>query len=566
MLNTIRILTALFISCFLFDSQTLRAQCPYVTTTFDFESGFNLASDGAIISSSSAIVTGRPKVKKSCTFLTKSLILEYSHCPSPSTSAVDVLFLEHNFVKGQTYEIRFDISGTESGYFPFVLDVATTGTTPTSSPGAEVTNTCGVAGYNQTPFLPNSVMIKRLNRAEVITPGGLCSPTNISSIIYKAPINSSFIQFRLDADGWSLPSVSRKVTVSLDNIKITHLNDPADFFLTVDSKAEGSYNPPLATTYSWFNFEAKPIDPSCSSYKLEVRKSTAFTERNYDSNPICTITSTLAGVLKTASDPNRTLYGFLSFENGGNCFYEIRLIVEKCGNTYCSTREVGVGYFVDIFNQRANKPFNNGFNFTVNDDEFGHYRKRTFAARNNDSTANSYYWVRGYDTQWSGGIPRPGEVGVTSYTRDHSQGFRDLPINGDYVKLRNDFNFNSTHEGLILFDTYSPCPATAPNEENSSIIASEKKIQLQKVGDVFSVSPNPMSDQAVVQYTLKQPSRVRIYVTDITGKEIANLLQNSEHGSGDFSISIPRNGAPSGMYFVVLENSQGKFVKKLIFD
>ena len=79
------------------------------------------------------------------------------------------------------------------------------------------------------------------------------------------------------------------------------------------------------------------------------------------------------------------------------------------------------------------------------------------------------------------------------------------------------------------------------------------------------VYPNPIVDNAVFQYTLKGKSQVKIRVTDIVGKTISTLI-NQTQGAGTYQQSIPVADLKlsQGVYMIVLETNTGRAVHRIV--
>jgi Tol biopolymer transport system component len=75
--------------------------------------------------------------------------------------------------------------------------------------------------------------------------------------------------------------------------------------------------------------------------------------------------------------------------------------------------------------------------------------------------------------------------------------------------------------------------------------------------------PNPFRDNAQVQYLLKRPGDVEIYVTDMQGRAVSNqTLKNQPSGQGTYRL----NGADlsPGMYTVTLKIDGQVIQKKMV--
>ncbi len=87
-----------------------------------------------------------------------------------------------------------------------------------------------------------------------------------------------------------------------------------------------------------------------------------------------------------------------------------------------------------------------------------------------------------------------------------------------------------------------------------------------KLPESFSfnyVYPNPFNDRTVISYTLNKQSDISIKIYNITGKEVYNYRQNHVQ-PGNHVHHWDASGLSSGIYFIALESSGMKQVKKVV--
>lgn len=77
------------------------------------------------------------------------------------------------------------------------------------------------------------------------------------------------------------------------------------------------------------------------------------------------------------------------------------------------------------------------------------------------------------------------------------------------------------------------------------------------------VYPNPVVDNSVLQYTLLEKSNVKISMTDIVGKTISIIADQSQV-SGTYQQQINVSELPQGVYFVVLQTNKGRVVHRIV--
>ncbi len=75
--------------------------------------------------------------------------------------------------------------------------------------------------------------------------------------------------------------------------------------------------------------------------------------------------------------------------------------------------------------------------------------------------------------------------------------------------------------------------------------------------------PNPFNPVTNINYNLKQRGHVSLFVYDVLGKEVANLVNNTQE-SGEHSISFDAKNLPSGIYIYSLRVNDFTQSKKMI--
>jgi hypothetical protein len=72
------------------------------------------------------------------------------------------------------------------------------------------------------------------------------------------------------------------------------------------------------------------------------------------------------------------------------------------------------------------------------------------------------------------------------------------------------------------------------------------------IPDKFSISqnyPNPFNSATKIDIDLPEHSNVKLYLYDITGREISRIINNGEYQSGYYTIDYNAGNLPSGTYF-----------------
>ena len=75
--------------------------------------------------------------------------------------------------------------------------------------------------------------------------------------------------------------------------------------------------------------------------------------------------------------------------------------------------------------------------------------------------------------------------------------------------------------------------------------------------------PNPFNPETTIRYNLPENSHVMLKVFDMTGREVATLV-DSEQGVGSHSVQWNAYNIPSGVYFYQLTAGSFKQIKRML--
>lgn len=118
----------------------------------------------------------------------------------------------------------------------------------------------------------------------------------------------------------------------------------------------------------------------------------------------------------------------------------------------------------------------------------------------------------------------------------------------------------------ILFSTmsFSTSDTTEMRDKILALLGTTGIADLPSAVNAFSVYPNPASDNVSINLDLKEASNLLIDVTDITGKQVAVILNEKQNGvvTKQFSTS----SLPNGNYFVRLQVDGKTATQKLVIN
>lgn len=92
----------------------------------------------------------------------------------------------------------------------------------------------------------------------------------------------------------------------------------------------------------------------------------------------------------------------------------------------------------------------------------------------------------------------------------------------------------------------------------------ERLTELPKTFELRQNYPNPFNPSTKLSFSLATVQRVTLKVFDLTGKEVATLLQNEQKTAGTHELTFDARNLPSGVYLYKLQAGQYAETKKMI--
>ncbi|WP_170110157.1 3-coathanger stack domain-containing protein [Flavilitoribacter nigricans] len=131
-------------------------------------------------------------------------------------------------------------------------------------------------------------------------------------------------------------------------------------------------------------------------------------------------------------------------------------------------------------------------------------------------------------------------------------------VAGESVRLLPGFHAQAESEFLAYIDD---CQAVAESTQElpKSVSALKSSPELK-----LKVYPNPGRGAIYVEYKLQENSRVRIVITDLTGRRLVVAANDVWQEAGTYRRPIDLQGLPSGMYQVQLFTDQGRAQQRLV--
>lgn len=114
-----------------------------------------------------------------------------------------------------------------------------------------------------------------------------------------------------------------------------------------------------------------------------------------------------------------------------------------------------------------------------------------------------------------------------------------------------DYNITNT-----VIETYE-----TEEEEPEPVSIVEEKLSGSGLSGNY---PNPHSSYTTIRYTVSENCPVRIFITDIKGNIMAELVNKEAHAVGDFEIIYNATGTKPGVYFYTLQTDKASQTKRMV--
>jgi subtilisin family serine protease len=102
------------------------------------------------------------------------------------------------------------------------------------------------------------------------------------------------------------------------------------------------------------------------------------------------------------------------------------------------------------------------------------------------------------------------------------------------------------------------------NEDTNTIHYSPKeKPKPDSFNDIFKSSPNPFTHSTTITFSLKQPSRVNIYITNSYGQRVHEVFNNYTE-AGNYELKLEGTDLKPGLYFCIMETETSREVIKIV--
>jgi len=76
--------------------------------------------------------------------------------------------------------------------------------------------------------------------------------------------------------------------------------------------------------------------------------------------------------------------------------------------------------------------------------------------------------------------------------------------------------------------------------------------------------PNPHSSYTIIQYSVTESSPIRIFITDVYGRQLTELVDIKSHQIGNFEVMLDMSRLKAGVYFYTLQTDKYSQTKRMV--
>jgi len=98
----------------------------------------------------------------------------------------------------------------------------------------------------------------------------------------------------------------------------------------------------------------------------------------------------------------------------------------------------------------------------------------------------------------------------------------------------------------------------------SSKISVQTGEEVETKDNLISVYPNPFKNEMTVDYTIKEEVQTSLYLINAVGKRIHTFFESNIIPIGQYKVDFTSDNLGTGVYYIVLESTNGIFTSKVI--
>jgi len=151
---------------------------------------------------------------------------------------------------------------------------------------------------------------------------------------------------------------------------------------------------------------------------------------------------------------------------------------------------------------------------------------------------------------------------------ENPNGTAELDLCGNCIEEETDTNFDCSKDCDDVYGGNHPPTFSCENgdiacNENACFDLANNAFQLPQRFDINRIYPNPFNPQTTIDFEVSDPTMVQLNIYNLNGQKV-DVLKNAFTLPGHYSVIWNGTNYPSGIYFVILQNSNSIIKQKMM--
>jgi bacillolysin len=134
---------------------------------------------------------------------------------------------------------------------------------------------------------------------------------------------------------------------------------------------------------------------------------------------------------------------------------------------------------------------------------------------------------------------------------------------GYYITLNPGFEAKENSIFTAFIDECEISEYDPGDLRNAQNIENDENEQLEVLSG-FNIFPVPASNLVTIEFSIPTTSNTNLFITDMSGRVVANLMENQTLPSGNQTIEFDVQNLPSGIYMAIIKTSEGMQTTKFV--
>jgi hypothetical protein len=116
---------------------------------------------------------------------------------------------------------------------------------------------------------------------------------------------------------------------------------------------------------------------------------------------------------------------------------------------------------------------------------------------------------------------------------------------------------NPSYIGSYISTTSDHAPVWTRFDFTRTLVSSEQQAEIPASVSLLQNYPNPFNPSTTLRFELDVPQQVNLFVTDLTGRRVAEVAEKEPFTSGLHEVPFDGSGLASGVYLYTLQTEKG---------